>query len=53
MLALYIYIVLDRNKKQILVIFYCVGLSDNPIWTYRYVVQDWVSEMQQTIRKNI
>ena len=32
MLALYIYIVLDRNRKQNFGIFFCVGLSDNPIW---------------------
>ena len=32
MLALYIYIVLDRNKKQNFGNFFCVGLSDNPIW---------------------
>ena len=32
MLALYIYIVLDRNTKQTLSSFFCVGLSDNPLW---------------------
>ena len=32
MLALYIYIVLDRKKKQNFGNFFCVGLSDNPIW---------------------
>ena len=32
MLALYIYIVLDRNKKQNFGNFFCVRLSDNPIW---------------------
>ena len=31
MLALYIYIVLDRNKKQNFGNFFCVGLSDNHI----------------------
>ena len=32
MLALYIYIVLNGNKKQNFDNFFCVGLSDNPIW---------------------
>ena len=32
MLALYIYIVLDRNNKQNFGNFFCVGLSDNTIW---------------------